>query len=49
MDFHIQVKNSKGKWERIASFQNFQDRDLCLDLFADTYSDCNFRQEDKDE
>jgi hypothetical protein len=39
MDYHIEVKNTKNKWERIASFQNFQDRDNCLDWLVDYHSD----------
>jgi hypothetical protein len=46
MEYHIEVKNSKGKWERIASFQNISDRDDCLDCLADKYEDCQFRAKD---
>ena len=46
MDYHIEVKDSKGKWEKIASFQNMVDRDDCLSFLQDRYEDCKFRSID---
>ena len=46
MDFecHIEVKSGNPeKWQRIASFENGDDRDFCLDAFAESFSDCEFR------
>jgi len=43
MDFYIEVKNTKGKWERIASFQNECDCEDCKAFLAEKYEDCEFR------
>jgi hypothetical protein len=43
MDYHIEVRNSKGKWERVASFQNGIDRDDCMSFLQGRYVDCKFR------
>ena len=49
MNYHIEVKNSQKKWERIASFQNPIDRDDCLSFLADRYDDVQFRAKDEEE
>ena len=46
MNYHVEVKDSKGKWDRIASFKNESDRGDCMDLLQDQYSDCEFRSKD---
>jgi len=46
MEYYIEVKNSEGNWELIASFQDGLDRDDCLDFLADKYSDCKFRKKE---
>jgi hypothetical protein len=43
MNYHIEVRNSKGKWELIASFQNECDCDDCKAFLAEKYEDCEFR------
>ena len=43
MEHHIEVKNTKGKWERIASFQNSIDCEDCKDLLEEKYVDYVFR------
>ena len=48
MNYHIEVKNTKSKWERIASFQNICDRDDCKDFLADRYPDYAFRNKDEE-
>ena len=49
MDYHLEVKNSKGKWERIASFENSPDRDDCGSFLQDRYPDVVFRKTDEEE
>jgi hypothetical protein len=46
MDYHIEVKNSKNKWEKVVSCQSFQDRDVCLSALKENFSDCEFRPVD---
>jgi len=48
MNYHIEVKNSIKKWERIASFQYPQDRDDCVICFIDIYKDYKFRTIDEE-
>jgi hypothetical protein len=43
MDYHIEVKNTSGKWEVIASFENMCDRDDCKSFLEEKYEDCKFR------
>lgn len=51
MNYHIQVKSGsgKGKWQRIASFDNECDRDDCKTFLAEKYEDCQFRPENEEE
>jgi hypothetical protein len=48
MNYHIEVKNSKNKWERIASFQNEPDRTDCMYFLEARYGDCIFRPSDEE-
>lgn len=43
MDYLIQVENSRGKWETIASFQNECDCEDCKAFLAEKYEDYKFR------
>ena len=40
--YHIQVKDSSGKWLYIASFDTNIDRDDCMGFLQDQYEDCEF-------
>jgi hypothetical protein len=42
-NYHIQVKNSRGKWVIIASFQNECDCGDCEAFLLAKYTDCKFR------
>ena len=46
MNYHIEVKNSKEKWDIIASFEHSVDRDDCILNMRERYSDCEFRPVD---
>jgi len=45
MNYHI--LNERG--DKIASFVNAYDRDLCLDVFEETFPDCKFAIEGEPE
>ena len=45
-EYHIEVKGSKNKWQRIASFDSECDRDDCKYFLAEKYDDCEFRTAD---
>ena len=49
MNYHIEIKDSKGRWSRIASFENFCDRDDCKAFLAERYEDCKFRADNEEE
>jgi hypothetical protein len=45
MEYHI--LNDNG--DKIASFMNAYDRNMCLDAFEETFPDCKFIIEGEDE
>jgi len=45
-NYHIQVKDSSGKWSYIAGFDTNIDRDDCMSFLQEKYEDCKFRAVD---
>lgn len=46
MDYHITVKGEDGEHNRIASFENEADRDVCLPALTEFWFDAEFKTED---
>ena len=46
MEYHIRVKGASGQYQRIASFENEQDRDICFDALEDYREDAEFSVEE---